>query len=180
MLRIKQRQFNSPLLALPLSGLLLASLAATSQARAVAAQQQNNTNAASVKVKTDASAAGEEQPPYQEYKGVRIGMSADEARKKLGRPTDKGDQQDVYVFNDNESAQIYYDGSKTVFAVSVMYTGQGIVVPTAKAVVGSDVEARPDGSMHKMVSYPKAGFWVSYNRTAGDSPLTIITMQKKQ
>ena len=32
--------------------------------------------------------------------------------------------------------------------------------------------------MHKMVTYTEAGYWVSYSRTAGDSPLVIITMQK--
>ena len=32
--------------------------------------------------------------------------------------------------------------------------------------------------MYKMVSYPKAGYWVAYSRTAGDEPLTIITMQR--
>ena len=26
--------------------------------------------------------------------------------------------------------------------------------------------------------FPKAGYWVSYMRTAGDAPMTIITMQK--
>jgi hypothetical protein len=28
-------------------------------------------------------------------------------------------------------------------------------------------------------NYPKAGYWVAYSRTAGDEPLTIITMQRK-
>jgi len=27
------------------------------------------------------------------------------------------------------------------------------------------------------VRYPKAGYWVSYNRTAGNSPMITITMQ---
>ncbi|HYE15620.1 MAG TPA: hypothetical protein VD968_14340 [Pyrinomonadaceae bacterium] len=129
-----------------------------------------------------AAAQGNEKegPAFVEYKGVRIGMTADEARKKLGDPTDKGDTQDFYAFNDNESCQVFYDGQKKVFAVSVTYLGEKASAPSAKAVLGSDVEAKPDGSMHRLVRYPKAGYWVSYTRTSGDSPMTVIAMQKIQ
>ena len=36
-------------------------------------------------------------PKFTEYKGVRIGMSADEARHKLGKAKDKDKTQDLYV-----------------------------------------------------------------------------------
>jgi hypothetical protein len=39
------------------------------------------------------------------------------------------------------------------------------------------VEAKPDGTLYKLVQYPEAGYWVAYSRTAGDAPFTIITMQ---
>ena len=51
-------------------------------------------------------------------------------------------------------------------------------VPTPKTVIGADIEPKPDGSMYKMIRYTKAGYWVSYNRTAGDSPMISITIQK--
>lgn len=121
----------------------------------------------------------DKEPAYREYKGVRIGMTADEARKKLGEPTDKDDKQDFYSFNDNESAQVFYDSDKKVYAVSVIYLGGGSV-PTAKTVFGSDIEANPDGSVHGRIDYPKAGYWVAYSRTSGSSPLTTVTMQKRQ
>jgi hypothetical protein len=119
-----------------------------------------------------------EEPPFHEYKGVSIGMTADEARKKLGSPTDKGDKQDFYAFNDNESCQVYYDETKKVFAVSVTYLGGDIPVP--KAVLGTEADQKTDGSLYKLVRFPKAGYWVSYTRTSGDSPMTIIAMQKIQ
>jgi outer membrane protein assembly factor BamE (lipoprotein component of BamABCDE complex) len=118
-------------------------------------------------------------PPFGDYKGVRIGMTADEARKKLGDPTDKGDTQDFYAVSDNETVQVFYDGEKKVHAISIIYMGGGSSMPTAKAVLGVDVEAKPDGSMHRRVDNSKAGFWVAYSRTSGDSPLVTITMQKK-
>ncbi|HEU4597263.1 MAG TPA: hypothetical protein VFS10_19185 [Pyrinomonadaceae bacterium] len=125
-----------------------------------------------------AAAQEKEEPPFHEYKGVRIGMTADEARKKLGDPTDKGDTQDFYAVGENETVQVFYDAQKKVHALSIIYMG-GASMPTAKSVIGADVEAKPDGSMHRRVDYPKAGFWVAYSRTAGDSPLVTITMQKK-
>lgn len=51
-------------------------------------------------------------------------------------------------------------------------------IPSAKDVLGTDADARADGSLYKMLRYPKAGYWVSYNRTAGAEPTTTITMQK--
>jgi hypothetical protein len=121
----------------------------------------------------------QEEPPFHEYKGVRIGMTADEARKKLGSPTDKDDKQEIYSVSDNETCQVYYDDTKKVFAVSVTYLG-GKAIPVAKSILGADAEAKQDGSIYKLVRYPKAGYWVSYTRTPGDSPMTIIAIQKIQ
>lgn len=127
----------------------------------------------------DANQEKAEEPPFHEYKGVRIGMTADETRKKLGNPTDKDDKQDSYVFNDNESCQVYYDGTKKVYAVAVTYLG-GNAIPAPKNVLGIEADSKQDGSLYKMMRFPKVGYWVSYTRTAGDSPMTLITLQKIQ
>jgi len=120
-----------------------------------------------------------EEPAFKEFKGVSIGMPMEEARKKLGDPTDKGDTQDFYVFSDEETAQIFYDAGKKVSAVAVVYTG-GANVPTARAIFGKEVAAKPDGSQYLRVLYPKVNYWVSYSRTAGDTPVTSITMQSQR
>jgi hypothetical protein len=124
-----------------------------------------------------APAAGADSPVFTEFKGVQIGMSCDEARKKLGNPSEKGDEQDFYSLAENNTAQIYYDKEKKVYAVSISFLG-GANVPTAKSVLGSDLETKPDGSMYKLIRYPKVGYWVSYSKTPGDDPLITITMQK--
>lgn len=120
-----------------------------------------------------------EEPVFKEFKGVTIGTPMDEARKKLGDPTDKGDTQDFYVFSDDETAQVFYDSGKKVSAVAVVYTG-GKNAPTARAVFGKEIEAKPDGSQFLRLLYPKVNYWVSYSRTAGDTPVTSIMMQRKQ
>ncbi|HKG13299.1 MAG TPA: hypothetical protein VKB12_08165 [Pyrinomonadaceae bacterium] len=120
-----------------------------------------------------------EEPPFHEYKGVRLGMTADEARKKLGSPTDKSDKQDYYALNDNESCEVYYDDTKKVYAVKITYLG-GDAIPAPKNILGMEADSKQDGSLYKMLRFPKVGYWVSYTRTAGDSPMTLITMQKIQ
>jgi hypothetical protein len=117
-------------------------------------------------------------PAYTGYKGVKIGMSDEDARKLLGTPKEKGDGQDYYVYSDNESAQVQYDGGHKVVTVSVTYIGKSSSIPTPKAIFGDDVEAKPDGSIFKQIRYPKDGITISYNKTGGDDPLVMITVQK--
>jgi hypothetical protein len=105
-------------------------------------------------------------------------MTADEVRKKLGEPKDKGTEQDFYVFNETETAQIVYDKSQKVVTISADFLTQGPDVLTAKQVLGSDLGAKPDGSVYKLVRFPKAGYWVSFNRTSGATPMTTVTLQK--
>ena len=124
------------------------------------------------------SAAGSDAPPFHEYRGVHIGMSTNEARRVLGTPADKGDREDFYSVSDKESAQLYYDSNQTVFAIAVTYFGPA--APEPKSVLGTDADRKNDGSIYKMIRFPKAGYWVSYMRTSGDSPITKVTIQKIQ
>ena len=122
--------------------------------------------------------ASAQQATYSDYKGVRIGMSADEARKKLGQPTQQLDDQDFYVVSTGETAQIFYDTSHKVTAISIDYVGDHVGAPGYKEVVGADIQTKPDGSMYKMVRYDQLGFWVSFNRTATVVPVITVTIKK--
>lgn len=127
-----------------------------------------------------ASAQTEGDPVYTAYRGVRIGSTAAEARKALGDPVDKSDAQDIYVFNEKEIATIVYDKDKKVVTISVDFMGDGSNPPTAIQVVGTAPPAKPDGSTNMTVRYPKAGYWVCYNKS-GATPATVsVTMQKMQ
>lgn len=115
-----------------------------------------------------------------DYRGIQLGMLANDVRKKLGEPKDKSDQQDFYLFGETETAQIVYDKTGKVVTISADFLTVGTGVPTCKQVLGADVEAKADGSVYKMLRFPKAGYWLSYNRTSGNSPLTTVTLQKIQ
>lgn len=128
-------------------------------------------------VKSNEARAKPLQPKWADYKGVRIGMSADEVRAKLDNLKDKEKTQDFFVFSDTENAQVFYDDQGKVQAISVNYVNTK-TAPDALAVLGEEIQAQPDGSMYKLVRYPDAGIWVAYNRTAGDAPLITVTIQK--
>lgn len=131
--------------------------------------------------RTPANPAKDDAPAFHEYRGIQIGWLADDVRKKLGNPAAKGDEQDYYLFGDGEKerCQILYDkATRKVTTISVDFMDGATDVITPQQVFGADVEARSDGSKHKLVRYPKAGYWVSYSRTAGDTPIITVTIQK--
>jgi hypothetical protein len=172
-----------------------AATAAQSQTQTPQTQpQQAATPATTTTTRTDATARSEPQvasapagetvaakaavePLYKEYKGVTLGMSAADVRAKLGKPKEKSDVMDFYVFSDRERARVYYVEGKAS-AVIATYIGKEAGAPAPASVLGSEIEAKPDGSMYQMTPYKQAGYWVAYSRTPGDSPLVIITMQK--
>jgi hypothetical protein len=113
-----------------------------------------------------------------DYKGIAIGTTTDDVRKKLGSPEDKGDDQDFYVFSDHETGQFFYDAEHKVKAIAITYTGNLASALTPVQVFGHDVAPNPEGGIFNMVRYPEAGYWISYNRTAGENPIISIAIQK--
>jgi hypothetical protein len=119
----------------------------------------------------------EEKPVYTNYKGAQIGMSADEVRKKLGEPSDKTAPQDFYQFSEDETATIWYDASGITTSISVTYF-KASDAPTAKNVLGVDIEPQYSGNLYKLIKYPKAGYSVSYSRTEGDPTVITVSITK--
>ena len=136
--------------------------------------------AAAQTTRSHPAAAKDDTPVFHEYRGVQIGWLADEVRKKLGNPANQSTEQDYYIFGEKERErlQIIYDKAGKVTTISVDFMTVGPDVITPEQVFGADIESKPDGSKHKLVRYPKAGCWVSYSRTAGDTPIVSITIQK--
>lgn len=126
----------------------------------------------------DKKSAEKLQPVFSEYRGIKIGMTADEVRKLSDKLRDKGEKQDFFVLSDTETAQVFYDNDGKVRAISIDYLGKGSDPPMPVDVLGEEIQPNSDGSMYGRKRYPSAGFWVFYNRTAGDDPTVTITMQK--
>ena len=145
---------------------------------AATAQAAQNAQAATSADSKNAGATPDGTPVFTAYKGVNVGMSAVEVRQKLGKPAEKFDEMDIFVFSDKERARVFYDKDKKARAISVTYVGTNGGAPLPADVLGTEIESKQDGSMHKMIVYPEAGYWVSYSRTAGENPLVMITMQK--
>jgi hypothetical protein len=124
-----------------------------------------------------ATIAKGQQPVYREYRGVRLGMTAAEARAKLGEPVMKSNEQDYFVMSATETTQIAYDAFQKVVTISTDYTG-GVGAPDYRLVVGDGtLLQKPDGSLFRMMQYDSAGMWVIYNKSAGTVPVVTITIQ---
>lgn len=117
-------------------------------------------------------------PVFTEYRGVKIGMAMADVRTKFGDPKEKYDTEDDFEFSETETARVVYGEDKKVQTISIMFTGDLASAPLAKKILGEDVPARDDGSIYKMIQYPKQGFWVSYVKTTGAAPMVIVTMQR--
>jgi outer membrane protein assembly factor BamE (lipoprotein component of BamABCDE complex) len=118
------------------------------------------------------------QPLWQEYRGVRLGMTAAQVAQKIGAPKEANDRDQFYAFSDSETAQVFYDTQHVVIAVTANYLGEQSGAPSPEKVFGTPVEVKPDGSIYKMVKYPQAGYFIVYTRGAGDNPLVTVAMQK--
>lgn len=138
---------------------------------------KTGTQVASTPPGETAAAKPSAEPLYREYRGVTLGMNTKDVRAKLGKPQEKSDVMDFYIFNERERARVYYTDGKAS-AVIATYIGKDSAAPAPAAVLGAEIEAKPDGSMYQMTPYKQAGYWVAYSRTPGDSPLVMITMQK--
>ena len=60
------------------------------------------------------------------------------------------------MFDDTETAQIVYDKSNKVITISADFLNVAKAL-TARQVFGSEVEAKPDGSIYKLVVTRKPG-----------------------
>lgn len=179
MLKIPETFIQSCLLILLLTTLFLL-LTVSASGQEIADPQSTNPDVASRNEAAETrqpSVAIPTAPVYQDFMGVTLGMAANEVREKLGHLKNKGEHQDLFVFSETRSAQIFYEQGK-VNAISVDYVVKGGEAPTPESVLGESVQAKPDGSMYELKRYPAAGYWVAYSRTAGDSPMVTVTMQK--
>lgn len=143
-------------------------------------QTSQQQQVATTEVGAEGSTNVQPAPKFTEYnyKGIRIGMSATEVREKLDHLKEKGKTQDFFVYSDTESMQVFYDAKGKAVAISIHYIGDNSNAPTPEAVLGHAVTPKANGSVYELVRYPKAGYWIAYNRTVGSDPVITVTMQK--
>ena len=181
MLKIQKTFINCCLLTLLLTTLfVLLSSSATGQelaeSQATHTEVASKTGPAELKQSNDSAEATA--PVYKDFRGVTLGMNAEEVREKLGHLKDKGERQDFFVFSESQSGQIVYDDQRKVIVISVDYVGKDANAPSPESVIGEAVQAKQDGSIYQLKRYPEAGYWVAYSRTAGANPIVTVTMQK--
>lgn len=136
-----------------------------------------NAQAQESRAAVKAVAVGIQQPLYTEYKGVRLGMTAQEVRTKLGKPAFTDNELGYFVFSETETVQIGYDAAGKVKTISVDYLN-GTGAPEPRVVVGAELETKQNGALYRVVYYDNQSFSVSYSRTAGPVIIVTITITK--
>ena len=118
-------------------------------------------------------------PVLVDYKGIKIGTTADEVRDKLGK-AEIDDKDGFFYREDDEMVQIRLDADKKVRFVAFTFLNNNKNALKFADVFGAGTPevAQPDGSVYNLVRYPEAGYWVAYSRTAGEKPTVTVTMQK--
>lgn len=136
-----------------------------------------NAQAQRARATVSTASAVTQRPLYTEYKGVRLGMTAQEVQAKLGTPTFMDKELGYFVVSATETAQVGFDPAGKVKVISVDYLN-GTGAPEPQAIVGAELETRDDGTLYKVVHYDSLGFWVSYGRTLRPVLIVSITIQK--
>lgn len=171
---IKPKLFNRPLLITALTLVTMTWYALEVRAQTDAPPETSSSTQVDAAAGIDSASA----PTFKDYKGVHIGMTADEVRQKLGTPQLNDNSEDLFLISDVELVQVVYDKDGKVSTVSITYSSTNDAAPTAHSVLGEEVTTAADGHVYKLVRYPAAGYWVAYSRTAGDLPVVSITMKK--
>jgi hypothetical protein len=119
-------------------------------------------------------------PLLREYRGIAIGMPGEGIREKLGKAKVNDDAGFLFDLADDERVQVTLDGERKVSAIVVFYDAGNKKAPKYEDIFGpgSKPPAKDDGSIYHLVSYPGEGYWVAYNRLAGENAMIIVTMQK--
>jgi hypothetical protein len=154
------KRYITALVVITLTGLIFAVTVQAQKARAAA---------------TETSVV--QQPLYTDFRGIKLGMTPEEVREKIGSPVLKDAEMDYFVLSDTVTAQVVYDAAHKVRMISVDYAN-GAGAPDSRTVVGPELMTRADGSAYAMVRYESRGFWVSYSRTAGPVIVVTVTIQK--
>jgi hypothetical protein len=126
---------------------------------------------------TTAATSTAQQPLYTDFRGAKLGMTAEEVREKLGNPVLKDAELDYFVLSDSITAQVAYDSAHKAKAISVDYAN-GAGAPDYRSVIGAALKTSEDGSAFGMIRYEASGFWVSYSRTAPPTSVVTVTIQK--
>ena len=115
---------------------------------------------------------------FNAHRGISIGVTQTTVREKLGKVKEEFSDEDDFNISETESMRVFYSPEKKVKAMVITFTGKFETAPAPNAVVGEKIDPKPDGGLFKMVQMPKKGYWVSYLKTAGDTPTVMITMQE--
>lgn len=111
-----------------------------------------------------------------EYKGVRLGMSRDQVKEAMGKPSDSTDMSDDFKLTGEDMMTIHYENN-LVKAIQIAFFDIKNV-PEWKAVVGdAEVNQSDSGARHARKVMADENYWVSIWQNK-DGSMTRITISR--
>lgn len=114
-----------------------------------------------------------------EYRGVKLGLTQEEVRQKLGKPNNSSETDEDYDLGNGNSMQVHYGADKKVDTIVLYFYSNDEKVPKFAEVIG-------DGKIEKLNDTIEKGKLVDNNgklsitmvHTGGASPMTVITIKR--
>lgn len=117
-------------------------------------------------------------PAIDSVREVEIGMTVDQVREKLGKPTVEDGTGLYFDLDKGDSVQIGLDPDKKVRTIAAIYAAGSKTAPSFTDVFGP-TEGETEGDVYKLERYPEAGYWVSYSRTnSKDKPVVVVMLRR--
>lgn len=111
-----------------------------------------------------------------EYKGVRLGMSRDQVKEVVGKPSDSTDTSDDFKLTGEDMMTIHYENNM-VKAIQIAFFDIKNV-PEWKTVVGdAEVNHSDSGARHARKVMADENYWVSIWQNK-DGSMTRITISR--
>ncbi|HZN10581.1 MAG TPA: hypothetical protein VFC61_02825 [Blastocatellia bacterium] len=113
----------------------------------------------------------------REFRGVKLGMKADQVHAAAGKPESAAEGQEEYKLSEDDSMTVYFDEKKEVRAIRAFFTNPKNV-PAWKEVVGDvEVTQNENGSKSARRVLGEEKFWVSMYQNK-DGSVTTITISR--
>lgn len=125
---------------------------------------------------SDTATRPQEAKVMREFRGVKLGLKADDVHSAMGKPESASTDREEYKLSDDDTLTVHYDNG-AVKAIQIRFTSTKNA-PSWKDVVGNaEIQQNENGSKVARVVVSAEKFWVSMYQSK-DGATTSITISR--
>ncbi|HZS07637.1 MAG TPA: hypothetical protein VFD58_22570 [Blastocatellia bacterium] len=112
-------------------------------------------------------------PVLHEYRGVRLGLTAEQVRGVMGKASRTGEGMDEFKLGDGDLITVYYDAKGAVRTIELYFTDAARAPAWTEVVGNAEIQSQPSGSKFARVVVSDENFWVTMYRSKSGTVTTI-------